>query len=88
MPTAPEGYFFRVTTGPFGIFPVVELRRPRRFLPGSVCVDSSWSSSEFSTTEEEIQFLADCILHRHERWKRTSADADRLTGDYPPLRLK
>lgn len=79
-PEIPEGYFFRVKEGPFGVYPWVELRKKNRWI-GSREVGSAYQDSvNYKTTEEEVEFLARMLtkdfLRKEERKKEI------FTGDF------
>lgn len=86
LPELPEGYFWRVKTGPLGIFPWVELRKKTRF--GSKKIDGSWwSGNNFRSIEAEIVYLASRIFEQFEVAQERESKYH-LIGDYPPKSIE
>lgn len=84
LPTPPEGMYWQVSKGPFGIFPYVSLVKKSKF--GSWFdseVDASWTSNgSFASNREKIEWLAGRILERFKERKRAQTDLEKYGGTY------
>ncbi len=88
MPTAPDGHFFRVKRGPFGIFPWVELRRKVLFWSEEVAGSHNYGEiPDGWTIEETIEWHAQNALNKYNAWRTMNTNADNFAGDYPPEEL-
>lgn len=86
LPVLPDGYFFRVKTGTFDIFPWVELRQKLWIF--SVRIAGKWSASQFSSVEAKISWLAFRLWEDFEACRVEVEASIRLSGDYPPKKLE
>lgn len=76
----PDGYFIRVSTGPLGEYPWVQLRRKLKWF-GSVCVDKAWTTEKFDTVVDEIYYLGNSLIERH--WERDRIyNKEYVEGDF------